>query len=110
MEHNITAPKTPTRMPSIAELNADFEEMKKLDWIAIDRQINKDTGIWKRAQQQIGIPHSPETRHKISLALKGRSLPDTTRQKISASLKRFHEKRRGQGETASVPASDSPRL
>jgi hypothetical protein len=35
-----------------------------------DREINKQTGIWKRAQGQIGIPRSPETRAKISASLK----------------------------------------
>lgn len=35
-----------------------------------DSEINKQTGIWKRAQEQIGIPRSPETRAKISASLK----------------------------------------
>lgn len=76
--------------PTTAELNADFEELMKTDQSNIARQINKDTGIWKRAQEQMGIPLPPETRQKISLVLTGRKLTDATRAKISASLKAFH--------------------
>lgn len=53
-----------------------------------DKEINKQTGIWKRAQEQIGIPLSSETRAKISAALTGRRLSPETKAKISAALKR----------------------
>ncbi|MNL54755.1 NUMOD3 motif (2 copies) [compost metagenome] len=58
-----------------------------------EAEINKHTGIWKRAQQQYGIPLSAETRAKISKALSGRRLSEETKMKISASLKRFHAAR-----------------
>lgn len=76
---------------SIKNLNLSFAELiEKEDWPAIDRRINKETGIWKRAQQQIGIPLSPETKEKISQALTGRKLPSSTRTKISISLKSYN--------------------
>lgn len=56
-----------------------------------DAQINRATGAWKRAQQQIGIPRSPETRQKISAALTGRRLSAATKAKISQSLKARHQ-------------------
>ena len=55
------------------------------------REINKQTGIWKRAQEQIGVPLPPETKAKISAALKGRRLSDQTKAKISASLRKRHQ-------------------
>ncbi|MBI1625781.1 NUMOD3 domain-containing DNA-binding protein [Comamonas suwonensis] len=56
-----------------------------------DAEINKATGIWRRTQQQMGIPLAPETRHKISEALKDRHLSAETKAKISASLKKRHQ-------------------
>ena len=58
-----------------------------------DAEINKATGIWKRVQQQMGIPRTPETRRRISDALKGRRLSAGTKAKISASLKMRHQSR-----------------
>lgn len=63
-------------------------EFKDDPLLLSDREINKHTGIWKRAQEQMGIPRSAETKAKISAALKGRSLSAQTKAKISASLKR----------------------
>ena len=56
-----------------------------------DAEIKKATGIWKRSQQQMGIPRSPETRRRISDALKGHRLSAGTKAKISASLKKRHQ-------------------
>ena len=81
----------PVKRPTLS--NAEIEAMladMNLNAAAIERQINKDTGIWIRAQEQIGIPLPPETRLKISLALTGRKLTHATKAKISASLKAFH--------------------
>lgn len=74
------------------QLNAMFADIAS--WEISDAEINKATGIWKRAQQQIGIPLPPETRQKISEALKGRRLSAETRAKISASLKAHHQKKK----------------
>jgi hypothetical protein len=79
------------------ELNAMAEEMSTWDWAAIDRQINKDTGTWKRVQAIFGTPRSEETKLNISLALTGHHVSARTRQKISASLRKFHAKRRKGG-------------
>ncbi len=59
-----------------------------------DREIHKQTGIWKRAEQQIGVPLPSETRAKISVALSGRSLSTETKAKISESLKGWHSRRK----------------
>lgn len=86
--------------PTLEELNTMLERIRQLDCVALDRQINKDTGIWKRAQEMIGIPRSPETKQKISYALKGHGVSAITREKISTSLRKFHEYRnqeRGEG-------------
>lgn len=55
-----------------------------------DAQVNRATGAWKRGQELAGIPRSPETRQKISLALTGRRLSAETKAKISRSLKARH--------------------
>jgi hypothetical protein len=86
-----TAPSRVT--PAVTELNTILEEVKNLDWVALDRQINKDTGTWKRVQEISGIPLSPETKQKISYALKGHGVSPSTREKISTSLRKFHEQR-----------------
>ena len=86
-----TAPNRVT--PAVTELNTILEEVKKLDWVALDRQINKDTGTWKRVQEISGIPLSPETKQKISHALTGHSVSLSTRIKISTSLRKYHVKR-----------------
>jgi len=52
-----------------------------------DAQVNRAAGAWKRAQELTGIPKPPETRQRISDALKGRRLSAETRAKISASPK-----------------------
>ena len=75
---------------SVKQINVLTNQLLKEDWPAIDRQINKDTGSWKRAQQQIGIPLSAETKEKISQTLTGRKLSSSTRAKISASLKAYN--------------------
>jgi hypothetical protein len=75
--------------PSIAELNADFEQQ---DWAAIDRQINKDTANWKRAQALFGIPRPLEVRAQISASLKGRRLSEETKQRISLAIRAHHER------------------
>lgn len=94
--------------PTLAELNAMFEEERKLDWVAIDRQINKDTGTWKRVQEIIGVPRSPETKQKISDALKGHGVSAVTRRKISTSLRKFHEHRnRGLAEGRTTPPNST---
>lgn len=82
------------RKPTRAALNAAFEEERNLDWASIDRQINKDTATWKRVQAIFGVPRSQETKQKISDALKGRTVPATTRKRISASLRKYHENRK----------------
>ena len=84
---------TNIRRKTQADRDKQWEKLLKTDGPHIDRQINKDTGIWKRAQEQLGIPLPPETRQKISLALAGRKLTDETKAKISASLKAFHAAR-----------------
>ena len=56
-----------------------------------DAEINKATGIWKRVQQQMGIPRGPETRRRISDALKGHRPSAETKAKISASLTKRHQ-------------------
>lgn len=81
---------TNIRRKTQADRDKQWEELLRTDGPHIDRQINKDTGIWKRAQQQIGVPLAPETRQRIALALTGRKLTDATKAKISASLKAFH--------------------
>lgn len=74
---------------SVKKINVLTNQLLKEDWPAIDRQINKDTGSWKRAQQQIGIPLSAETKEKIRQTLTGRKLSSSTRTKISVSLKAY---------------------
>lgn len=74
---------------SIKALNALFAD--GTDLYLSDAEISKATGIWKRAQQQMGIPRAPETRRRISDALKGRRLSAETKAKISASLKKRHQ-------------------
>lgn len=75
---------------SVKKINVLIAQLQKEDWPAIDRRINKETGIGKRAQQQIGISLSPETKEKISQALTGRKLSSSTRTKISVSLKAYN--------------------
>ena len=74
---------------SIKALNALLAD--GADRYMSDAEINKATGIWKRAQQEMGIPCNPETRRRISDALKGRHLSAETKAKISASLKKRHQ-------------------
>ena len=69
-------------------VNAMFAQPGAL--LVSDKEINKQTGIWKRAHEQIGIPLPPETRAKISAALTGRKLSAETRAKISAAHKLRH--------------------
>jgi len=78
---------------SIKALNALLAD--GADLYLSDAEINKATGIWKRAQQQMGIPRGPETRRRISDALKGHRLSAATKAKISASMrKRYQSKPR----------------
>lgn len=74
---------------SIKALNALLAD--GVDLYLSDAEIKKATGIWKRTRQQMGIPRNPETRRRISDALKGHSLSAWTKAKISASLKKRHQ-------------------
>ena len=75
-------PKKKFAVPVTSDLDAARDPL-----LLSDREINKQTGIWKRAQEQIGIPLPPETKAKISSSLTGRRLSAETKAKISASLK-----------------------
>lgn len=90
-----------------------MEIMKRLDWVSIDRRINKDTSTWKRVQQIFGVPRSQETREAIRAALMGHRVSDTTRQRISASLRKYYQDRKrdlAEGTTACANAVDKVRL
>ena len=76
---------------SINALNALLAD--GADLCMSDAEIKKATGIWKRTQQQMGIPRTPETRRRISDSLKGRRHSAVTKAKISASLKLRHQSR-----------------
>ena len=60
-------PKKKFAVPVTSDLDAARDPL-----LLSDREINKQTGIWKRAQEQIGIPLPPETKAKISSSLTGR--------------------------------------
>lgn len=78
------------KLPTMDERNAMIAELAASWTKEDDRRLNKARGILTRAQQQMGIPLSQETKQKISLALIGRTPSAATRAKISASLKAFH--------------------
>ena len=74
---------------SIKALNALLAD--GVDLYLSDAEINKATGIWRRAQQQMGTPRALEMRRRISDGLKGRRLSAETKAKISASLKKRYQ-------------------
>jgi hypothetical protein len=60
-----------------------------------DVQINRDTANYKRSIARLGIPLYPETKVKISLALKGRPsvivvCPHCEKQGGNAAMHRWH--------------------
>ena len=61
----------------------------------MDAQINRDTANYKRSIARLGIPLYPETKVKISLALKGRPsviviCPDCEKLGGNAAMHRWH--------------------
>jgi len=78
------------------QINEDLRRIvEETDWVAMDKQINKDTARANMSAAHMGMLHSQYTKDAISAALKGRPVvivtcPHCGKRGGNAAMHRWH--------------------